>query len=229
MRRWWWRRRWSRLREAAREGPVKEYLNTPSSDLNLNVDDTSLLALDLETTGLDPKQDSIIALGWVQIERGRILLETATSKVVSVERPLPARSVVIHGLGDDQVAHGGSLRDALAELLPLLAGRVLVAHHAALDVSFIVEACRRTWQSEIALPCIDTLTLLQGLARRRQRTLPADALTLARARARFNLPNYPAHDALWDAIGAAELWLALRSELAPGARLDLGRVVKLLP
>jgi DNA polymerase-3 subunit epsilon len=142
---------------------------------------------------------------------------------------LPASSVSFHGLGDDRIAEGMPLEDVLSELLALLAGRIVIAHHAALDIGFIAAACRRLWHSNILLPCIDTLPVVRELAQRHERSPAIDALTLPRAGEQFDLPSYPRQDALWDAIAAAELWLALQAELAPTGRLGLERFVRFLP
>ena len=59
-------------------------------------------------------------------------------------------------------------------------------------------------------PVVDTLTIEH---QRHSRTggvgvTEAGALRLGAARERYGLPRYPAHDALTDAIAAAELFLA---------------------
>lgn len=80
------------------------------------------------------------------------------------------------------------------------------------------------------MPCVDTLSLLERDARRRQRPITAGSLTLDRARADRGLPRYPHHNALWDAISAAELWLALNAEYRRGdVDLRLGGVARIFP
>ena len=60
---------------------------------------------------------------------------------------------------------------------------------------------------------IDTADLLARAAVRRQFLVPhapEPELDLRKARRALGLPDYPLHDALTDAIAAAELYLALR-------------------
>jgi DNA polymerase-3 subunit epsilon len=44
-------------------------------------------------------------------------------------------------------------------------------------------------------------------------------------RGRYNLPQYRAHDALFDALAAGELFAALVSQLSPEAQVPLERVL----
>jgi DNA polymerase-3 subunit epsilon len=70
------------------------------------------------------------------------------------------------------------------------------------------------------MPAIDTLDIAgRRLARSGQSPVPG-SLRLGSLRRQHNLPRYPAHNALSDALSAAELFLALVSE--PGTRPRLG-------
>lgn len=230
IRKLWWKRRWTRLHQAATASPVKSYLQSPPAGLfETPPPDTPMLALDLETTGLDPEQDAIVAMSWVPVEAGRVLLHEARSEVVRTATELPPSSVVIHGLGDDRVAQGVALDAALTSLLEAMTARIVIAHHAGLDLGFVNAAVRRLWGSGAAFACIDTLVIAEEFARRRQQSLPPGSLTLATCRDRYGLPPYPPHDPLWDAVGAAELWLALRADLFGNGPIELDRVVRLLP
>jgi DNA polymerase-3 subunit epsilon len=70
-------------------------------------------------------------------------------------------------------------------------------------------------------PVVDTVALLIKAAKRARFVDPDAAdrepeLNLMRARRRLQLPDYGQHDALTDAISAAELFLVLRRRI--GAR-----------
>lgn len=218
-----------RLQRRAPEGPLRELLAVPWAKGSQDAREVPMLALDLETSGLDPTRHEIVSAGWVAIDLGRLRLESAERRIIRPRRELTADSVVIHGISDDAAAAGEPLEQVLTELWGRLRGRVLVAHHAELDAAFLGAACRQLFRAELALPCIDTLAVLASLSRRRQQPLPVGALSLQAARQRHGLPEYPAHDALWDAIAVGELWLAMLAELSGGKRLALGRVLKILP
>jgi DNA polymerase-3 subunit epsilon len=73
---------------------------------------------------------------------------------------------------------------------------------------------------------VDTVDLLMKLANRdrfRSPELPqtVPTLNLSRVRRDYGLPEYQAHDALTDALAAAELFLVLRNALRARTLRDL--------
>ena len=67
-------RRRARLADQAPAGPVRDYLSTPGPAPRTDVSELPLLALDLETTGLDPRTDQILSVGFVPVDGLRIEL-----------------------------------------------------------------------------------------------------------------------------------------------------------
>jgi len=182
------------------------------------------LALDLETTGGNPEQDEIVSFGWVLIDRQRILLSSARHRLVRLSGAMTATSAVVHRITDDEVAQGEPLADVMADLLAALAGRILVAHYIHTEVGFLEAACKRLYGVRGLFPAVDTLALA-GAARDRARQPPRKGdLRLGNLRRQYGLPRYPAHNALSDALAAAELLLALASERK--GRIDLGMLLK---
>jgi DNA polymerase-3 subunit epsilon len=208
---------------------LRRHLAVPWPARTLDVREVPLVAVDFETTGLDPRRDQIVGAGWVQLRRERVVLGSACRRVVQPDGDLAPTSVVIHGISDDQAASGEPLQTVLEELLTVLAGAVLVAHHAAMDTAFLSAACERRFGGPWAGPSIDTLELMERRFRRSDRPVVHGALRLAAARRCYGLPSYPEHDALWDAVSAAELWLALAADLAGHGSLPLARVLRVLP
>lgn len=219
-----------RLLKQAPEGSLRDYLNTPWPALAIDIFSVPLLALDLETSGLNPRKDDIVSMGWVLIDNNRVKLSSARHLLVKPRCPLSDTSVKIHGIGDDRAAGGKSMKEALSLLLEALSGRVLIGHHICMDAAFLATACRGINGANFAVPCVDTLALLVKNARRRQLVIAPGSLTLSAARAAKGLPPYPAHNALCDALAAAELWLALNADYpCSGPKIPLRSVVTLQP
>ena len=103
------------------------------------------------------------------------------------------------------------------ELRAALHGRVLVAHHAPIEIGFLDHAFGEGQADQPPLHVVDTMTLQRRLLVRRHGEPPPGALRLDAARRRFGLPRYSAHRAATDAIATAELLLAQVAEL--GSRL----------
>jgi DNA polymerase III subunit epsilon len=182
------------------------------------LDRLRLLAVDVETTGLDPAGDSLLAVGLVPVDGGRVDLHGARRLLVRHEGD-PGPGVALHGLTHDLLATGTPLGGVVEEVLAALSGRVLLAHHAVLETGFLDAACRRELGRPLRVPVVDTLVLqrrLQLLAGHSD--APPGSLRLWAARRRFGLPEVPAHDALGDAVACAELYLAQVAELAAEGR-----------
>ncbi|MCF8152011.1 MAG: hypothetical protein K9J80_14795 [Sulfuritalea sp.] len=201
-----------RLLAKAQPGPLRDYLATPFPPPGMRSAEAAYLALDLETTGGDPERDQIVSFGWVGVNGNRIDLASARHRVVRVQGAISETSAVIHAITDDEAARGGSLEAALGELLQALAGRVLIAHRAETELGFVGRACERIYGGRILIPAVDTLKTAIRIEERRQRTTRRGALRLHALRHHYNLPRYPAHNALSDALSAAELFLAQQAE-----------------
>lgn len=201
-----WRRRWQLRR--VQPGPLRDYLATPLPNPRQDYREIDFLAIDLETTGLDVQRDLILSVGYVVVHGKRIDLGSARHRVVRIDRSIPETSAVIHQITDDQAAHGLELGDVLAELLETLGGKVMIAHHAVIECGFLANACRRLWQAGLPVLVVDTQVLARRTFERRQIPIKGSDLRLHSLGDRYNLPRYGAHNALSDALAAAELFLA---------------------
>ncbi len=177
-------------------------------------------ALDLETGGLDPRRDPIIAVGMLPIRSGRIRLGESYRTLVRPAdgRAIDPESVRAHQLVWGEVKDAPPVAEVLPEIERRLADGVLLVHHKGIDVAFLKDAYRRCGRRWPSPPVVDTVALLVKQAHRahlRRPELPVDppALNLAAARELNGLPPYQAHDALTDAVATAELFLVLRHAL----------------
>ena len=185
------------------------------------LDRLSLLAVDLETTGLSPTRDHVLAVGWVPVDGARIDLSGGRRHVVRHDDP--GEAVTIHGLTHDDLEEGRPLAEVLDELRRALAGRVLLAHHAPFELAFLDAAFRSVGEAPALPPAVCTLELQRRLLDRHGEVGPGE-LRLWTARARHGRPGTAAHDALGDALACAELYLAQAAELGVSGPLSLGDV-----
>lgn len=190
------------------------------------LDRLRLLAVDVETTGLDWRSDRLLAVGFVPVDGRRIDLAGARRIVLQAEDG-PGASVWLHRLTHDVLASGRPAAEALREVLDALAGRTLLAHHAVLEQEFLSRACEEVGfdPSPLLGGAVDTMQLQHRiLVGRRHSEPPPGSLRLWAARDRFGLPPAPPHDPLSDALACAELYLAQAAELGEEAVLRaLGR------
>jgi DNA polymerase III epsilon subunit-like protein len=134
----------------------------PGADLPIEaLLDPGFVAIDLETTGLDPRRDDIVSLAAIPFVGGRPAPGYTT--LVDPGRPIPAASTRIHGIDDTHVAGAPSLDDVLPRLDAACADRVLVGHDVAFDLAVLARARRRRGLPEPGLVALDTRRLAVAL------------------------------------------------------------------
>ncbi len=179
-----------------------------------SVQETQFIAVDIETTGLDPQKDHIVSIGLVPFDAQRIYLAKAKYWVVS-SRQLTSDSVVVHGITHSEVADAPTLRAVFPEVITELRNKQIVVHYRLMEREFFRLAVSDLFQQTWLFPVIDTLELEAENLRKTQsifaklfkRQLPS--LRLPAVRQRYNLPEYGNHNALTDALATAELMQAL--------------------
>ena len=119
-------------------------------------------------------------------------------------------------------------QQALAALFEAAAGRVWVFHHAALDVSFLQQACRDWASLKPPFAVLDTMQIELGLRKRREQPVQQGDLQLGRLRKDYCLPRYTAHNALIDALATAELLLAIVARLNRKSHVDLAPFLRFM-
>ena len=185
-------------------------------------------ALDLETGGLDPRVDPILSVGMVPVRSGGIRLGEAYASLVQpgAEAGIAPRSITAHHLVPRDVREAPPMSAVLVEIDRRLREGPLLVHQAAVDVPFLRRAYGRAGMRWPDPRLVDTVVLLLRAAKR-ARFLDPDApeqepeLNLAGARRALGLPDYGQHDALTDAIAAAELFLVLRRRVGARRLRDL--------
>lgn len=188
------------------------------------VEDLELLALDIETTGLDPARHEVLSFGMVPV-RG-LSIELAEARHYAV-RPVRGAGVgdsaTVHGITDDVAAGAEPMEEVLPRVLAALEGRVLLAHHASIEVGFLTAACRAHGRQVPTWTVVDTVRLQRRVLRRGRAHghLAEGELRLGPARRRLGLPPYRSHEAMTDALACAELFLAQVAALGGDGGLSL--------
>ncbi|MGL5360104.1 MAG: 3'-5' exonuclease [Shewanella sp.] len=167
-----------------------------------------LVALDFETTSLNPQQAEIVSIGAVRIVGNRLLTGQALSLTVQPPASLSGHSVAIHGLRHVDLAQGLKLEDALRQLLSFIGPRPIVGYHIAYDLKILNLACQRLWGLTLPNRGIEVSQLYHDRLYQRYPDGVID-LHLASICQHLGLPQLPLHDALGDATTAALIYLSL--------------------
>ncbi len=118
------------------------------------------VCFDLETTGLSPRKNKIIEIGAVLISEGKVVDRFST--FVDPKEPLTEKITNLTGIDDSMLKGAPDEADAVTRFLKFCGDRVLVAHNADFDASFIKSACSRIGV-EFNNTTLDTLALSRVL------------------------------------------------------------------
>lgn len=169
------------------------------------------IAVDLETTGLDPKRDRIIEIGAIRVENGQKTVSFHT--MVNPRRSLEERIVQLTGISDEMVENAPDIGDKIGEFLDFCGQLPLLGHHVIFDYSFLKRAAVNQGL-EFERTGLDTLQLCR-------RFMPQEEKKNLEAACRFfEIQRQGAHRALGDAEDAHSLYqrlIALYGETEPGA------------
>ncbi|HWD65714.1 MAG TPA: exonuclease domain-containing protein [Solirubrobacteraceae bacterium] len=168
-------------------------------------------ALDFELTGLDPRRDEIISFGVIPIDEGRVRAGAAVSGLVRPEREVGEASIRVHGIRAADLDAAPSLSDSLGVLLPVLAGRGLIAHSAEIERAFLGRALRERGL-RLRGPVVDTEVLGRLWLGRRRERLPR-RVSLSDLAGQLGVPAERPHDAVGDALTTAQLFIVLAALL----------------
>ncbi len=95
-------------------------------------------ALDLETTGLNPKRDKIIEIGAVKIRKGNVA--DRFQSFVNPWRKLGEEVRLLTGIDDGMLLDAPGIEEVLEPLIDFIGDDVLVGHRILFDYSFVKKA-----------------------------------------------------------------------------------------
>ena len=94
-----------------------------------------LVALDLETTGLDPFENEIIEVGAVKFLNGEVIDEFST--MVNPGKPIPQITTHLTGIRQEDVVNAPKIDTVLPQISQFVGNAPLIAHNVTLDMGFL--------------------------------------------------------------------------------------------
>ncbi len=178
---------------------------------------TREIALDTETTGLDPDTgDRIVEIGAVEL-RNHVATGAVYHQYLNPERDMPEGAFQVHGLSSEFLSDKPVFAEIAQAFLDFVGDAKLVIHNASFDMKFLNAELRLTGRDPIPWSqAVDTLEI----ARRR---FPGAQNSLDALCRRFAVDNSARdkHGALLDSELLAEVYL----ELVGGRQPDFGLAV----
>jgi len=210
-----WPERFEALAGTAKDERLRRFYQAGCVSADTPMKDVPMVAVDFETTGLDPNQHSIVSIGLVPFDLNRVQLSGSRHWLVKPHLPLHQTSIEIHGITHTDIDKAPDLNDVLDDILHCLKGRIPVVHYRTIERPFLNVAMNWRTGEGIEFPLLDTMAIEAHLHPDRQlsfwqklRRQQPTSIRLADSRTRYGLPHYQPHNALVDALASAELLMA---------------------
>ncbi|OEF23306.1 exonuclease domain-containing protein [Vibrio rumoiensis] len=186
---------------------LRQLLAYPLPKLTTPIDTLHYLALDFETTGFNPIDNTILSIGTVPLYGYKIEIESSRHVYLNNQHHINPESAVINHIVPEMLLEGDELDQAMEALFEMMRGKVILVHGAIVEKSFIDHYVKNKYGiKELPVVWIDTLKIEKCLTYIKHGELCRYQLTDVREK--HGLPCYPAHNALIDSISCAELFLA---------------------
>lgn len=174
----------------------------PNGSRNAPTGLTDVVAVDIETTGLDPKRDRIVELALVGLT-GEGGIAWVWESLINPERSVPQSATLIHGIADEDLVNSPRFSDVSGAVRALLEDKVLLAHNLRFDAGFLNSEFRRCGLEVPTSRGIDTLQMS------RQFDTGERSHKLADACRRYGVHSSGGHRAKQDAVAVARLFVAM--------------------
>jgi DNA polymerase III subunit epsilon len=176
--------------------------------------DGDFIAIDLETTGLDPRRDAAVSIAVVPFRGGEPAGGYET--LLNPDRSIPAASTQIHGITDTMVSTAPRLDEVLEEIDALCGDQVLVGHGVAFDLAVIDRARRDRRRPPLGNSALCTMRLAAALH-------PGwSDVTLESVASRLGVPVMGRHTARGDAVIAGAVMVELVPQLTRRGHRSVG-------
>jgi DNA polymerase III epsilon subunit-like protein len=187
------------------------------------LDRLPLVAIDCETTGLNPRRDRIVSFAAIRIGDGLKVAEKPTADLlINPGVEIPAHTVAIHGLDHRRLADAPSFGEVFQEIASSMANAVVVGHFVGFDLAMIGREAARAGQPWHEPPSFDTASLASAMGH------ASDHFDLAELLGRLGIEHHGhRHTAAADARMAADLFVGLAHRLIGHGRGTYGGVAQL--
>lgn len=207
-----WQAYYAKRSIECKDARLKAFFEAGVVDPETPLSEVPFVALDFETTGLNPQEHGIVSAGAVPFTLRRIRCQKASHFIVKPRQSLLPESVTIHGITHSDVQSAPDLNDVLSDFLPMLKKQVVVVHYRHIERDFLNLSLLARTQESLLFPVIDTMVLEELILRKQQPVISRllgqrsrASLRLPDIRERYGLPRYHLHHAMTDALATAEL------------------------
>lgn len=165
----------------------------------------TFVAVDVETTGLNPRSDEIIQIGAIKYENG-VECDRFMSYVKPTV-PISPKASKVNNICDDTVADAPDISTALKGFIDFVGDNILIAHNAPFDMKFLQTSLNRCGMDTLNNIVFDTLDAAKFF-------LTLDNYKLETISKHYGMDVTP-HEAVSDCSVCARLYLDFLDNITP--------------
>ena len=163
----------------------------------------TLIALDLETTGLSPEKDHILEIGAVKVAGGRI--QDTYSMFVKEGIEIPPFITELTGITEEMVRTGIPLREAVEGFLTFAGDGDILGHNISFDYGFLKQKAATL---DLALETLGIDTLILDL----KLVTTLESRSLEAVCCHYGVIQEKKHRAFEDALSAYRVYECMKKE-----------------
>ena len=163
------------------------------------------VVFDIETTGLSPASCKITEIGAVKVKNGEVI--EVYNTFVNPEIPIPEEIIELTSITNEMVADARKIDEVLPEFLAFVGQRLLIAHNANFDISFI-RAAAKSLEIPFENAYLDTV----GLSRFLNKDLKSHKLDILAKH--YDLGDFNHHRASDDAEVLSRIFFKMTEQMS---------------
>jgi len=170
------------------------------------------VVVDLETSGLNPRRDVLLAIGAVALHGDRVVIGDSFEMLVRPRVASGRDNILIHGIGAEAQLSAADAAIACTRFANYVGDCPLAAFHAPFDQTVLLRAMRLSAGIHLSNPWLDLADLAPAL-------FPAvEANSLDEWLEHFGILALRRHNASSDAFATATLFACLLDRVPPAER-----------
>ncbi len=167
-------------------------------------------SFDLETTGLNPKEDEVLSIGAIKIVDYKVDFSQKLKVLVKPEREIPKESILIHGIRESELENALSPKEAIELFLNFAKGTILIGYFVQFDIAVISRYTKNFWGFPLFHPFVEVGNLYrQRIKSRYLSHRESGEKSLDEMAKEFSISIEDRHDAYGDSLLTAFLFLTL--------------------
>lgn len=116
--------------------------------------------VDIETTGLSPKENDIIEIGAIKVRQNKII--DKYESLIKIDYKLNPFITRLTGITNEMLKEGKELEKVLDEFINFTGSDIIMGHNVNFDINFIYDKCEKYLDTYLKNDFIDTMKIAKN-------------------------------------------------------------------